>query len=476
MTIPFSIAPSKHVAYGDQTFTTVGNTTWNVPEGVTAVSIVCVGGGGGQNSTTGGGGGAFAYANAVSVTPGEALTITVGAAGTTGNGGNSLVRNAATTILVQANGGSSGGTGGTVATGTGFAGGAGGIGGSGGRGGGGGGAGGYSAIGGAGGAGGGNNGTSATGGGGGGGFGTNTSNAAGGPGGGVNIEIGQGINGAGDQNGNGGGDGSIPYYASLGAYGGGAGGNGGGGAQQGVVKIVWYYPTFGAARSFPATKIINSADFRPYQVSAITSTSSTITVPAYIQAGDIAILFDTAENGSTTIPTTATPTNFTVIDNASISSSSSGRSIISYKVLIAGDASTTLTGMTGTNNTNKILTIWRLNQPLSPSNTISVTLSTPGTQATTGANPSNQTISMAGLSFKDCAIYAASYRINSGGTMGTRGATGPIFTEIANGSRFYIKVGDFTAAETSANATISMTASSASFQILQSFYILFSIS
>lgn len=66
---------------------------WVVPDGVTSISIVCIGSGsGGQYKDTyipsvGGGGGALAYENNVSVTPGETLYITYGPGhGGTNNG------------------------------------------------------------------------------------------------------------------------------------------------------------------------------------------------------------------------------------------------------------------------------------------------------------------------------------------------------------------------------------------------------
>ena len=58
---------------GQVEFTTPGATSWPIPSGVTAISIVCVGGGGGgsycngnsEQSGAGGGGGALAWANNV---------------------------------------------------------------------------------------------------------------------------------------------------------------------------------------------------------------------------------------------------------------------------------------------------------------------------------------------------------------------------------------------------------------------------
>lgn len=62
------------------------STTWTVPSGVTGAKVTVVGGGagGGKNSNTeaGGGGGAGGYAQAfVSLTPGQGISITVGAGG-----------------------------------------------------------------------------------------------------------------------------------------------------------------------------------------------------------------------------------------------------------------------------------------------------------------------------------------------------------------------------------------------------------
>jgi hypothetical protein len=70
--------------YGYGTFTT---SSWVVPEGVFSVSVVCIGGGGGGRSFTssvvagGGGGGALAWANNISVTPRQVITIEAGHGG-----------------------------------------------------------------------------------------------------------------------------------------------------------------------------------------------------------------------------------------------------------------------------------------------------------------------------------------------------------------------------------------------------------
>jgi len=64
-------------------FTTVGSTTWRVPNGVTSLDVVVVGGGGGGGSRGAGGGGAggFVEASNVSVVPGTTLSAVVGGGG-----------------------------------------------------------------------------------------------------------------------------------------------------------------------------------------------------------------------------------------------------------------------------------------------------------------------------------------------------------------------------------------------------------
>lgn len=263
---------SESTPQGQQDFTTSG--TFTVPTGVTQVSAVVVGGGGGGAGSAnpdetggGGGGGALAYVNAISTTPGESLTVTVGSGGNgggdgggNGTGGGSSSVSRGVTTLVQANGGNggqhrgNGGAGGTVATGTG---GSGGVGGDGSDrnnndGGGGGGAGGYSGNGGAGAAFNDGGGGSAGSGGAAGGGGSGTSNAARG-GGGVGI-LGEGTSGAASADGasGNGGSGGANGTFNGGLYGGGgagaAGGASGGSGANGAVRIIW-----GPGRSYPST-------------------------------------------------------------------------------------------------------------------------------------------------------------------------------------------------------------------------------
>ena len=261
-------------------YLTPGTYSFVVPAGVTSISAVCVGAGGSGCQNAGsvpanfggaGGGGALSYVNNISVTPGETLTVVVGAGGAIpgavdaqpGNAGGLSRIHRSGTDLVVANGGaaglwSAGGAGGTPGVGTGGSGGPGGRDDSGG---GGGGAGGYA----------GNGGTGASLGGGTA-AGTSSGGAGGGGsgcgGGGVGLK-GLGSTGSGGGGGGGGSDGEAGgNYVSPGAtQRGGRCGGGSPGATKweawgahitlqpggdGGIRIIW-----GASRSYPST---NTAD------------------------------------------------------------------------------------------------------------------------------------------------------------------------------------------------------------------------
>lgn len=265
----YSLGPTP----GESTFTTPGSYTFVVPPGVEQVSAVVVGGGGqagrsGSNVGAGGGGGGGLSYGTFSVTPGESITVQVGAGGdggssTGGSGGDSFVSRGSTQLLLggggagglrstsSAAGGAGGSSGGTERDGGGL-GGRGGGGRNNNCGGAGGGAGGYSGNGGNGAS--GNSpsgGTSGSGGAGAGGS-SNSGQAFGG--GGVGI-LGSGESGiyntnSGGQGGSFGANGLTDRTAGL--FGGGGGAeeddtpsNGAPGAQ-GAVRIIW-----GEGRQYP---------------------------------------------------------------------------------------------------------------------------------------------------------------------------------------------------------------------------------
>ena len=239
--------------------------TFTVPAGVTSISIVTVGAGGPSYGTSvlGGGGGALAYANNISVTPGQTYTIAVGYSLASGQQGRTSTFG---TAICSAEGGGAS----TSNSGDNYAGavlyGTGGIGGIGKLGtssypGGGGGAGGYAGAGGG--------GTSA--------YGVAGVNGAGGAGGGGSYAcagggvgiFGQGTSGAGGASGycgtggSGGGPSTSTYATAAptttNSYGAGAGAiySSASGVTQtgshGAVRIVWP----GNARQFPSTNVGN---------------------------------------------------------------------------------------------------------------------------------------------------------------------------------------------------------------------------
>lgn len=312
-------AAGSGIPAGQRTYDVPGTYSFQVPSDTYSISVLCVGGGGGgasgvANSATsflmfgaGGGGGATAYANNISVTPGEYLSVVVGAGGPSSNiygfktdGGDSYIARG-TTKLCHAGGGISAsigretpatnpiaGAGGTVYVGTGGAGGNGSEGG--------GGAGGYAGTG-------GNSAQAGAGGGGGGGADMNYRSYStssydysvfiGGSGGGGIDVLGQGTSGAAGvkynygqasnvySTGGGGGSGGTAGNQTSGTgggsggyYGGGGGGGGGqsrytissgayvmtrgtgGSGQPGAVRIIWAGTT-GITRAFPSTNTGN---------------------------------------------------------------------------------------------------------------------------------------------------------------------------------------------------------------------------
>ena len=89
---------------GQQLYGTAGTYSLVVPAYVTALSAALVAGGGGGSSTTGGNGGNLRYKNNIPVTPGETLTIVVGAGGgaaygSPSSGGVTQIKRGSTVIL-----------------------------------------------------------------------------------------------------------------------------------------------------------------------------------------------------------------------------------------------------------------------------------------------------------------------------------------------------------------------------------------
>lgn len=497
----------------EQQFTTTGTNTFTVPADVRNISVVCVGAGGGGGDgganaeTPGGGGGALAWVSNLPVTPGESLTIVVGAGGAggaTGVAGSSYIARGST-ILMTAFGGTNGGTtanaaskaGGTFSFGSGVlgvagigtGGGNGGAGGgatnaSGGNGGGGG-AGGYSGAGGAGGDGAtaSADGSDGTGGGGGGGEASAAGNNTGaGGGGGIGIlgEGAIGIGGTGNVSdfgagGSGGNDGTIgggsAGNGAGGLYGGGGGGSSGGGTPgtgaNGAVRIVWgparYYPNinYGVSVILAATGISTSG------------VSANFTIPATSQAGDVAFFFDGASAGGSTAPSTAVPSGWVSIANTEgtgvvNSTTVNIRCISSYKILSSSDPGTTITGMSPglLALTAKTMLVFR------PSFTVtSLTLSTPG-NTVTDASPTPQTISLSSISTPVKPTVGLSHMFARSNDITGITITGDTMTQISNAPNQYTQYILNNFSQQSLN-DVAVSYSDAGVNGLQSFYATF---
>lgn len=260
------------------TFTSSG--TWTCPAGVTSIDVEAIGaGGGGTINVGGGGGGAYSASTAISVTPGNNYTITVGTSAVNTNGGDSSF---STTVIAKGGlSGTNGGTGGTAAASTGttkFSGG---------------------------------NGTLGT-----------AARAGGGSG---------SVNGAGS--------GSTPGSPTGGQGGSTTAGSagkswGGGGASQtatatagykGYVQIRYSITT---SDGFPAVKSRARARYAA-------STSHAITMPGSISAGNLLILI----YGTTDNPTITTPSGWTALASTQ-DTLPDVKSAVFYKVAAGGDTAT----------------------------------------------------------------------------------------------------------------------------------------
>ena len=122
------------------------------------------------------------------------------------------------------------------------------------------------------------------------------------------------------------------------------------------------------------------------------SNSSTITIPASVAVGYLAVLFDHAYDRDTTppidavIPTTVVPSGWTSIKNTTADSSTTkSRGISSYRIIQSGDAGSSITGMND-NGEDKVMLIFAASRPI-----VSVTPSTWNGQGTDG-NPSSQSV------------------------------------------------------------------------------------
>ena len=450
-----STANISGTIYKIHTFTTVGNTNFVVTAGGNVEMLIVGGGGGGggpQANYASGGGGAGKYQSLTGIsTTAQTYVIAVGAGGTAGSGASGGTGGTSTGLGYTSAGGAGGPTNGGPGNNSTDASGSGATsnypvtvqsGGTGGQ------SNGGSARG---------NGSSTYSGGGGGGSAGAGGNASATAGGAAGAGTQSSFNGTATYYAAGGGGGSSGTAGSAGSTGGVAGrttstginattyGSGGGGAngasggngtggtgRQGIVMI--RYPI---ATNYP-TSI-------SYVTSAQTITTS-LTFPT-VSPGDVAIVFMSAFNTTSTIPTASVPSGFTEISNTSVGTSVGGRMTTYYKICSGSEDASTITCMSGTNTTQSQILIYRPN--VTPNG---VTISTVNSQGTDSA-PTTQSLVMTGITgpFIGIATYASQGSVSaSSGTTATR-TTGP------SGGHFIKTFESLNSTVSFATSTISMT-------------------
>lgn len=121
----------------------------------------------------------------------------------------------------------------------------------------------------------------------------------------------------------------------------------------------------------------------------VISNASSVTLPATVENGDLGILIDFAAGSP--VPTEVTPTGWTNIKSVLGGYASAHRGMISYKILTAAEASTSVTGMNGNLENGKSLLVFASPglTAVTPSSTVNLTMIT--------GNPGSQTV-LAGTS------------------------------------------------------------------------------
>lgn len=114
------------------------------------------------------------------------------------------------------------------------------------------------------------------------------------------------------------------------------------------------------------------------------SQTNSVTVPAGIQGGDLAILFDvTRSTGS--MPADVVPSGFTGIEEINVLGTNGVRARVAYKILDGSE--TTIVGMSGDNSHDKILLLFRGTTPIT-----AAAPQSPWNEVQTASNPSAQTV------------------------------------------------------------------------------------
>jgi hypothetical protein len=202
---------------------------------------------------------------------------------------------------------------------------------------------------------------------------------------------------------------------------------------------------------------VNSAIF---SINNSNGTSSSVTLPAAIQANDIIVVYCTTGNSnSATPPTQTTPSGYTLINSVTASSSGSvdaERANLYFKIAVSGDAGATLTISHSTANFRAICVgVFRTTKGSAPTITNASINSFGGT-----SSAPNQTVT-AGSGAVPLIVFASFNNTSSRSFTPTQGGT----ITTANTRVLMYRIYNSSPANTTVTSTIS-----ASTTCMQSFY------
>jgi hypothetical protein len=169
-------------------------------------------------------------------------------------------------------------------------------------------------------------------------------------------------------------------------------------------------------------------------ITSSTSSTSSITIPATAQIGDLAFVFDHAWNSSTTPPTQVgyQASSWLALTSFSQTINPANRISVQRKILVSGDPGTAITGMTGT-GMRKTMLIYR---PSYPINTVF--------QGTPAVSASSASITARTMPLQSVfpSLYFGVYCTTTS-NISTRGSSITATREISNTGLQYIKTFEF---------------------------------
>jgi len=199
-------------------------------------------------------------------------------------------------------------------------------------------------------------------------------------------------------------------------------------------------------------------------VASATSSATSITLPAGIQAGDIIALWDKAASINAT-PTTIIPTGFTSVGNIFNSVPSSltylARSIMSYKIASGSEGGASIAGMSSDGIVHKIAMVFRPNFTPSTATPKSV-----GGEVTVN-NPASQTVS---ASSGTVPLIVFGFYGQTNNAISPRTFSPSEDGEISTSTICFAKYKIYNGAATPANHSVDMD-DEGDLNILQSFYL-----